>query len=332
MTWDDAMREALALAAMGPRSENPQVGCVIVDATGEIVGRGWHRGAGTEHAEVVALADAGERARGATAVVTLEPCSHTGRTGPCTVALSEAGVARVVYAQSDPTPEASGGAVALRAMGMEVTGGLLVAQAQRLTRGWTTLRMHGRPHLTLKCAMTMDGRVADATGGPTAITGEEARRWAHVERARADAVIVGTGTVWADNPRLTARHPDGTVADHQPLRVVVGERDIPPASRILDDAAPTMLVRSRDPQVLIRALVDAGVQEGIVEGGPMLAAALLEADLIDAFVWLVAPTLLGAGIAALPPLATPRSLIVSNVELLGEDLKVEGTVDVHRHR
>ena len=332
MTWEAAMSEALTLAAQGPRSQNPQVGCVIVDASGQIVGRGFHRGAGTDHAEVAALADAGERARGATAIVTLEPCRHTGRTGPCTDALRAAGIVHVVYALSDPTREASGGATVLRDAGVKVTAGVLASQAERLTRGWTSLRVNSRPYLTLKCAMTMDGRVADSTGGPTAITGEAARTWAHEERARTDAIIVGTGTVWADDPWLTARSPDGTPAEHQPLRVVVGERDIPPGSRILDDSAPTMRVRSRDPQVLIRALVDAGVQEAIVEGGPVVAAALLEADLIDAFVWLMAPRFLGAGIAALPPLATPRRLNVSTVELLGEDLKVEGTVDVHRHR
>ena len=330
--WDVYMREALALAAQGPRTQNPQVGCVIVDDAGVIIGRGWHRGAGTPHAEVAALVDAGPRARGATAVVTLEPCRHTGRTGPCTDALRDAGIAHVVFAQPDPTTQASGGADILSQMGIQVTSGVLAAQAEHLTRGWTSVQRHARPYLTLKCAITMDGRVADSSGGPTAITGETARRWAHVERARTDAIIVGTGTALMDNPSLTARQPDGTLAADQPLRVVVGMRDIPADSAVLDTSAETLLVRSHDPRDLISALIDAGVQEAIVEGGPTLAGVLVEADLIDAFVWLIAPGLMGDGVAALPPLASPRRLFVSSVEHLGEDLKIEGTVDVHRNR
>ena len=329
--WDDYMREALALAARGPRSHNPQVGCVIVDDSGKIVGRGWHLGAGTAHAEVAALSDAGSHARGATAVVTLEPCRHTGRTGPCTHALRDAGITHVVFAQHDPTSQASGGADLLRGMGIHVTSGVLASQAEELTRGWTSVQRHGRPYFTLKCAMTMDGRVADSSGGPTPITGETARRWVHAERARTDAIIVGTGTALIDNPSLTARQSDGSLEAHQPLRVVVGLRDLPGDADVLDDAGPTLLVRSHDPRDLVAALMDAGVQEALVEGGPTLAGALLEADLIDAFVWLIAPGLLGAGVAALPPLATPRRLNVSSVELLGDDLKIEGTVDVHGH-
>ena len=330
--WDDYMREALALAARGPRSQNPQVGCVIVDDAGEIIGRGWHRGAGTPLAVVAALVVAGPRARGATAVVTLEPCRHTGRTGPCTDALREAGIAHVVFAQDDPTSQASGGAALLSDVGMRVTSGVLAAQAEQLTRGWTSIQRHARPYLTLKCAMTMDGRVADSSGGPTSITGETARRWVHGERGRTDAIIVGTGTALMDNPSLTARQADGTLEADQPLRVVVGMRDIPADSAVLDTSAETLLVRSHDPQALIAALIDAGVHEAIVEGGPTLAGALVEADVIDAFVWLIAPGLLGAGVAALPPLAAPRRLNVSSVEVLGEDLKIEGTIDVHRHR
>jgi len=299
---------------------------------GLIVGRGWHRGAGTAHAEVVALDDAGERARGATAVVTLEPCRHTGRTGPCTDALRDAGIAHVVFAQPDPTTQASGGADLLRQMGIQVTSGVLADQAEYLTRGWTSVQRRARPYLTLKCAMTMDGRVADDTGGPTAITGEVARAWVHAERARTDAVIVGTGTALVDNPSLTARRPDGSLEAAQPLRVVVGLRDVPADAAVLDGSSETLLVHSHDPRDLISALIDAGVQEAIVEGGPTLAGVLVESDLIDAFVWLIAPGFMGAGIAALPPLASPRRLFVSSVEHLGEDLKIEGTVDVHRNR
>lgn len=329
MTWVEHMQLALDLAAQGPRSFNPQVGCVIVDASGAIVGRGFHRGAGTAHAEVVALSEAGPRARGATAVVTLEPCRHTGRTGPCTSALVDAGIARVVYAQSDPTKQASGGAAVLRDAGINVVTGVLADEAQRLTRGWTSVQLRGRPHITLKCAMSMDGRVSGPSGGPTPITGEEARRWAHAERARTDAIIVGTGTVLADNPSLTARLADGSLASRQPLRLVFGTRPVPQTSNIFDDAAPTLVVRSRDPHELMRALVEAGVQEAVLEGGPTLAGALVSEDLVDSVVWLIGPVLLGAGLATLPSLPAPRRLSVRSVVMLGADVKIEGVVDVH---
>ena len=329
MTWDEHMRVALALAAQGPRSLNPQVGCVIVDASGDVVGRGFHSGAGTAHAEVVALSEAGPRARGATAVVTLEPCRHTGRTGPCTTALMDAGIVRVVYAQTDPTQDASGGETVLRDAGIDVVAGVLAHDAQRLTRGWTSMQLRGRPHITLKCAMSMDGRVSGPSGGPTPITGEDARSWAHAERARTDAIIVGTGTVLADNPALTARLADGSLAARQPLRVVVGTRPIPETSRVLDETAPTLLVQSNDPRELMRALVEAGVQDAIVEGGPTLAGALVSTDLVDSVVWLIGPMLLGAGLAALPSLPAPRRLSVHSVVMLGADIKIEGTMDVH---
>jgi len=323
------MQVALELAAQGPRSLNPQVGCLIVDASGDVVGRGFHRGAGTAHAEVLALSEAGPRARGATAVVTLEPCRHTGRTGPCTTALMDAGIARVVYAQSDPTPHASGGGAVLRDAGIDVVSGVRAQDAQRLTRGWTSVQLLGRPYITLKCAMSMDGRVSDLSGGPTSITGEESRRWAHAERARTDAIIVGTGTVLADNPALTARLADGSLAARQPLRVVVGTRPVPQTSRALDDATPTLMVGSHDPHELMRALVQAGVQEAVVEGGPTLAGVLLRADLVDSVVWLIGPMLLGAGLAALPLLPVPRRLSVHSAVMLGADIKIEGTMNVH---
>jgi diaminohydroxyphosphoribosylaminopyrimidine deaminase/5-amino-6-(5-phosphoribosylamino)uracil reductase len=330
--WDGHMREALALAVVGPRSQNPQVGCVIVDDQGTVVGRGFHRGAGTPHAEVVALREAGERARGATAVVTLEPCRHVGRTGPCTEALHDAGIARVVFAQDDPTQQAAGGADQLREWGVDVHAGVLAAEAERVTRGWTALQRRGRPFLTLKCAMSLDGRVTDASGGPTPITGLQARAWAHEERARTDALIVGTGTALVDDPALTARRPDGSLAERQPLRVVVGLREVPAGARVRDGSAPTVFVRSHDPQDLVVALVEAGVQEGIVEGGPTLAATLIDAGLIDAVVWLVAPVLLGQGLAALPPLRERHRVSVNSVDMLGHDVRIEGTLNVHGDR
>ncbi|MEB0267804.1 bifunctional diaminohydroxyphosphoribosylaminopyrimidine deaminase/5-amino-6-(5-phosphoribosylamino)uracil reductase RibD, partial [Cryobacterium sp. 10I5] len=205
------MRRALSLAANGPATgPNPRVGCLIVDADGTVLAEGWHRGAGTAHAEVDALAHlpAGA-ARGATAIVTLEPCNHTGRTGPCSVALIEAGVNRVVYAVSDPGHASSGGAERLRAAGVEVVGGVLAVEAEAFLADWLVAARLGRPFVTLKWASSLDGRAAAADGSSRWITGIDARLDVHRRRAGSDAILVGTGTVLADDPALTARADDG---------------------------------------------------------------------------------------------------------------------------
>src|SRR6476661_2688693 len=205
-TW---MRRALQLAASGPWPDpNPRVGCVVVAADGTVVGEGFHHGAGTPHAEVEALRAAGEAARGATAYVTLEPCSHSGRTGPCTEALVAAGVARVVFAQSDPNPDAAGGAERLHAAGVQVSGGVLADEAADLNERWGRTVLLGRPLVTWKVATTLDGRSAAADGTSQWVTGEEARADVHGLRATRDAVLVGTGTALVDDPRLTVRMPD----------------------------------------------------------------------------------------------------------------------------
>lgn len=336
--WSAAMREAVDLAVHldVDCAGNPRVGCVIVDDDGRIIGRGHHRGAGTPHAEVVALADAGAAARGATAVVTLEPCRHSGRTGPCTTALLDAGVARVVYAVDDPGEQAGGGAEVLRAAGVEVVRGVEADAARWTARAWLHARTHGRPWVTLKSAVSLDGRVADASGGPTALTGEQSRDFAHRWRALVDAIVVGTGTVLADDPALTARTESGALHPHTPLRVVVGERAIPPDARVLDDAAPTYLHRDHDPAALLAELHARGAQHVLVEGGPTVAAAFLEAGLVDEVLWFVAPVLLGDGPLALPALGRLLDVDVREVHLMGEDVVVEGRVrggaDVHGHR
>ena len=332
--WVEPMREAVRLS-LNPdvfRSANPRVGCVIVATDGSIVGRGWHRGAGTDHAEVMALSEAGNRARGATAVVTLEPCAHTGRTGPCAVALIDAGITRVVFAVADPFPPAAGGAALLRAAGIDVIEGVLADDARYANRAWTHVRIQGRPLVTVKMAVSLDGRVADASGGPTAITGRQARAHAHVQRALVDAIVVGTGTALADDPHLTARMPDGELAPRQPLRVVMGTSDIPAQARVRDDEAPTVLVRSRDPRELMSILTSHDVQHVLVEGGPTFAAALLEAELVDELSWYISPVLLCDGPLSLPALDHPIQVTTRRVELLGEDVYVEGVVDVHRDR
>lgn len=328
--WDGAMREALALAQSpdAPYGENPRVGCVLVAPDGAVVGRGHHRGAGTPHAEVVALADAGARATGTTAVVTLEPCRHTGRTGPCTQALIDAGVRAVVYAQADPTDDAGGGGDVLRAAGVEVHGGVLSDEAEAVNEEWTLAVVRRRPFVTWKCAVSLDGRVAGADGGPTAITGSAARADVHDRRSRVGAIIVGTGTVLTDDPLLTVRRP-GEVAVPPPLRVVVGSRPIPDGARVLDASAPTLVTPERDPHALLAGLYGRGVRHALLEGGPTLAAAFLAAGVVDRVEWYVAPILLGAGpvaLAAATPGAGPLGVDVIAVDLVGEDVRVIGRV------
>lgn len=228
---DEAMRRAIELAArgLGTTSPNPVVGCVLLDAGGQVVGEGFHAYAGGPHAEIVALAQAGERARGGTAVVTLEPCDHTGRTGPCSLALIQAGVARVVIAVPDPNPVASGGAATLRSAGVRVDLGVRASEAEAGNIAWLTSMRRGWPYVIWKYAATLDGRSAAADGTSMWITSEAARIDVHALRGTVDAVVVGVGTVLADDPRLTARNlRDGSLAIRQPLRVVVDSEGVPP--------------------------------------------------------------------------------------------------------
>lgn len=208
----EAMHHAVALASRGPENgPNPQVGCVLLDAAGTFVAEGWHNGAGTPHAEVAALADAERRGAdiaGGTAIVTVEPCQHTGRVGPCAQALIDANIARVVYAVDDPNVAARGGAEHLRSVGVEVAAGVGAPIVEKQLRVWLTAMRRGWPFVTAKLAMTLDGKVAAADGTSTWITGPKARTHAHVVRSEVGAVAVGTGTVHADNPSLTARDGD----------------------------------------------------------------------------------------------------------------------------
>lgn len=325
--WDGAMREALALAQSSdaPYGENPRVGCVLVASDGEVVGRGHHRGAGTPHAEVAALADAGARAAGATAVVTLEPCRHTGRTGPCTQALLDAGVRAVVFGQADPTEQGGGGATVLRAAGVDVLGGVLADEVSRVNEEWTFAVVHGRPFVTWKCAVSLDGRVAGADGGPTPLTGAAARAEVHELRARVGAIIVGTGTVLTDDPHLTVRRPDDAPVA-RPLRVVVGSRPIPAGAHVLDGSAPTLVTAERDPRALLADLYARGVRHALLEGGPTLASAFLAAAVVDRVEWYVAPLLLGAGPVSLPASAGALGVDVTAVDVVGEDVRVIGRV------
>ncbi|MFF4330054.1 bifunctional diaminohydroxyphosphoribosylaminopyrimidine deaminase/5-amino-6-(5-phosphoribosylamino)uracil reductase RibD [Streptomyces sp. NPDC001591] len=316
-----AMRRAIELASrgLGSTSPNPVVGCVLTDPAGTVVGEGWHQRAGGPHAEVHALRAAGDAARGATAYVTLEPCNHTGRTGPCAQALIDAGVTRVVYAVPDPNPQATGGGATLRAAGIDTTAGLLADEAEQGNAAWLTSVRLGRPHVTWKYAATLDGRSAAEDGTSRWITSAESRADVHRLRAEADAVLVGAGTLRADDPHLAVRGTDGAT---QPLRVVLDARaGLLPTARVLDDAAPTLIVTGEDADTrhlpgadllrlplhegriplhpLLTELYARGVRSVLLEGGPTLAGAFLEAGAVDRVIGYIAPALLGAGPAAL---------------------------------
>lgn len=318
------MRAAIALArrGVGNTAPNPSVGCVIV-RSGRVVGRAVTAPGGRPHAETQALAMAGEAARGATAYVTLEPCAHWGQTPPCADALIEAGIARVVFAASDPDPRVNGaGAARLRAAGVVVEAGLLGAEAAATLAGFLSRTRLGRPSVTLKLASTLDGRIATRTGESQWITAEPARKAAHGLRGRHDAVMVGVGTVLADNPDLTCRIPGfrpnpivRVVADSHlrtPLtaRLVATARETPTwflhrtgadaercralvgiGARLFAVGGGSLGV---DLGMALAALGTAGINRLLVEGGGQLAAALLRDDLVDRIAWFHAPAVMGA--------------------------------------
>lgn len=355
VTTEQAMARAVELAArgLGRTAPNPVVGCVVLDAAGIVVGEGWHDRAGGPHAEVVALADAGEAARGGTAVVTLEPCRHTGRTGPCTTALLEAGIARVVVAVPDPTETAGGGADLLRRKGVDVVEGVGREAAEHGNRAWLHAVTTGRPWVTWKLASTLDGRTAAADGTSRWITGPTAREAVHRLRAERDAVLVGAGTLRADDPHLAVRGLDDVT---QPLRVVLDPRaEVPLTARVLDDVAPTLVVvaegtdaarltdagvdvlavpageRGLDLAVLLAALHARGVHSVLLEGGAHLAASAVAADLVDEVVAHIAPALLGAGSpvladAGITTMTEALRLTTTDVARLGDDVAVTATV------
>jgi diaminohydroxyphosphoribosylaminopyrimidine deaminase/5-amino-6-(5-phosphoribosylamino)uracil reductase len=349
------MRKALQVAerGRGQTSPNPMVGAVIVDAEGAIVGTGAHEKAGGPHAEVEALLDAGMAAGGATLYCTLEPCSHTGRTGPCAPLLAEAGVARVVVATADPNPLVSGrGLAMLRERGVEVTTGVLEREAVRLNDAFFTLMRHGRPFVTMKIATSLDGKVAASRGERTRLTGAAADRRIHRDRAEVDAIAVGSGTVLCDDPLLTAR---GAYRARPLTRVIFDSRlRTPPSARMFGtlDAGPVIIVTSpaADPGRVdalrrsgvivelvegpdrlhdaLRMLAARDVTSMIVEGGPTLHEAFWNARLVDRVQIYVAPRPLGAGgIAWLPfPVMTSPLIVERSARILGDDTLLEGYV------
>lgn len=333
----EAMRRAITLAArgLGRTSPNPVVGCVILDPSGAVAGEGFHTRAGGPHAEVEALREAGDRANGGTAVVTLEPCNHTGLTGPCTQALLAAGIARVVMAVDDPNPVAAGGAATLRAAGVDVESGVLAAAAAEGNAGWLHAVRAGRPHLIWKFAATLDGRSAAADGSSRWITGAEARADTHRLRGTVDTIVAGVGTVLADDPELTVRLPDRD--GFQPRRVVVDSHGrTPPGARVRDAWIATAAEVGADPdgrvdlRKLMAALYEQGARRVLLEGGPTLAGAFLKDGLVDQIVAYVAPALLGAGPAALADAGINTidhalRLDVTDVTVVGADVRITAT-------
>lgn len=332
----DAMRRALALAdAPGvPLGPNPRVGCVLLTPDGSTVAEGFHRGAGTPHAEADALARAGAAARGTTAVVTLEPCNHVGRTEPCARALVDAGVARVVFAQADPNPVATGGAATLQAAGIQVESGLLAEEAERLNRAWSFGVAHGRPLVLWKFATSLDGRSAAPDLTSRWISNLAARRDTHRLRSECDTVLVGTGTAATDDPALTVRDEHDIPVAHQPLRAVMGLRELPDDLQVFGGSAPGVRLVTRDPAAALAHLFDLGRRHVFLEGGPTLAAAFLRAGLVDEVVTYVAPVLLGAGVSAvadlgITTLSAAVRLDVKDVTVLGDGADANVRLTLH---
>ena len=272
MDYTVVMQRAIALSqkGLGKTSPNPIVGAVIVNSDGQIIAEGFHdRMKSPDHAEVVALNAAGVKAKGATIVVTLEPCNHTGATGPCSEAIVNAGISKVVYAVKDPNKKAAGGAQSLREMGVQVESGVLESEAAYANRAWLTKIEKSRPFFTWKVATTLDGKVAAVDGTSQWISNEKSRNDVQILRRHSDAILVGTNTVITDDPHLIPRGDfPGFTAN--PLRVVCGEQQLPPTSKIFDESATTLLVKTKNLTVLVEELNKTGANHVLVEAGPTL--------------------------------------------------------------
>lgn len=300
---------------------NPWVGCVVVDEHGVVVGTGHTQVPGESHAEIEALREAGERARGGTLIVTLEPCVHVGRTGPCVEAILAAGVSHVAVGTLDPDPRVAGGGVqALRAAGLEVTTGVAIEEVRIQLAAYLWHRVTGRPYVVVKVASTLDGVVAMADGTSQWITGDDARQDAHLVRAQSQAIIVGAGTVRSDDPALTARLGDVVV---EPLRVVLGKA--PQSARVRP-----CLERSGDLGDILDELGELDVLQVLVEGGPTTTSAFIEAGVVNHVIWYVAPAFAG-GAATTPALRTLstgtlaqlRRARFTDVRRLGDDIRLD---------
>ena len=325
----EAMQRATRLAELSPFPDpNPQVGCVIVGPDGSLLTEGYHRGAGTAHAEADALARAaaaGTNLDGATAYVTLEPCAHHGRTPSCAVALTTSGVGWVIYAQKDENGAAQGGSHILENAGIATQySEEFHSMLRSINADWTFSVTHHRPRVTWKYAATMDGFSAAIDGSSQWITGPAARADVHRLRACHGATLIGTGTALADNPRLTVRDEHGADLPSQPLRVVAGMREVPRDFHLRDEHPATLLVPSHDPQEILACIHAEGIHSVWLEGGPTLAAAFLKADLIDDVVAYLAPSFLGSGRSASADfgaemLSAAKQFVISDVSLVEDE-------------
>lgn len=330
-----AMEAALTAALAGPRGANPLVGAVILSPEGEQLATGYHRGAGTAHAEADAISEARKKGMdtvGTTMVVTLEPCNHVGRTGPCAQAIIAAGIAKVIYAVDDPHDPAAGGARTLTAAGVEVSSGLEGGKALDLNRDWFDAVAAKRPFVTLHIAQTLDSRIAAVDGTSQWISCPESLADNHGLRGLIDAILVGTGTVLVDDPRLTARTPDGELSPHQPIRAVMGLRDVPQDAAVRGTDGRFVHLPTRDPAEALGMLFEQGVRHLMVEGGSSILSTFLAADLVDELIVYLAPTLLGSGTPALNDLGITTLADAQHwswdeagggaVRILGNDLRL----------
>ncbi|MFN4847160.1 MAG: bifunctional diaminohydroxyphosphoribosylaminopyrimidine deaminase/5-amino-6-(5-phosphoribosylamino)uracil reductase RibD [Rhodoluna sp.] len=324
--YEPAMRRAMELSLLGPKyGANPQVGAVILDENLKIIAEGFHNGAGSAHAEVNALQQLEVVPAGATAVVTLEPCNHQGRTGPCAKALIDAGISRVIFGASDPGDASANGAKTLQQAGVAVLGGLLADEITTQQKTWFTATNLKRPFITLKWAQTLDGRSAASDKTSKWISGTESRNHVHKMRSEIDAIIVGTSTAILDDPELTARKEDGSLYEHQPMRVIIGERTLPNNLRVFNDLAETEVFATRDIKAVIDKLYEKQFKHVLVEGGARLISAFLEAGLFDEILIYQAPLLVGGANVAVEEIGVSTmqeatQLSFSEVSRLGQDV------------
>ena len=320
---ESAMRRAneISKLGLGKSSPNPIVGAVIVGNDGQFAGEGFHHSQeGGAHAEVVALDKAGQRARGATLFVTLEPCNHMGKTPPCTEAIIAAGVKKVVFAVSDPNPIAHGGAQSLTDAGIIVEPGLLKDEVAFTNRAWLKKIKSSHPYITIKIAASLDGKVAALDGSSKWITSEISRSDAAILRSQCDAIVTGTGTVLADNPSLTVRNIKRESFEFKPVRVVLGKREIPLDSKILDKSSETIQIKGNDLGELMELAKSRAWNQILIEAGPTLTSEFLRAGLFDEVFLYQAPTLLGSGLDFASQLEIRTLNQRLDLELLSADL------------
>jgi diaminohydroxyphosphoribosylaminopyrimidine deaminase / 5-amino-6-(5-phosphoribosylamino)uracil reductase len=331
VVWHDQMRRAFALAKKGPLvNENPRVGCVLVTDDGVIIAEGFHRGAGFDHAEVDALTKLrakGISSEGLTAVVSLEPCRHEGRTPPCAKGLVEAGITRVVFSVSDPGGKSAKGAQYLLDHGVEVIGGVLADEGLDVIRHWHTATTLGRPFVTVKWAQSLDGRIAAPDGTSQWITSAESRSLVHVDRSRHGAIVVGTETALVDDPSLTARTDEGDLYPSQPHAVVIGMREIPTSAKLHHHPAGFSHFPTHDVGAVLAELFSRGIRSCYVEGGATIIAAFVKAGLVDEYHLTMGPILLGGDKVAITDIGVKtldeaRHLDIVDFFVTGGDIRI----------